>query len=320
MEIFHVLRSEGTGEWGLAGAAARQRGLIHRSQLLATGFDRRAIARLVARGALYPVLPRVYAVGHPTLAPLAAELAVLLYLEHDAVISHASAARLWGLSPGDVSTVEATVIGRDTVRRSGLRTYRVPDLDPRDVRLRHGLPVTSAARTLLDVAAEAPVERALNEARVLGLVSDRDLTDAIERVPGRAGTRQLRAVLGAELGPSLTRSEAERLLRNLVEQAQLPWPRFNATVHGYEVDALWARERVVVEADGYAFHGHRAAFERDRRKDQTLAAAGYTVIRVTWRQLADEPLAVAVRIAQALARGDPRDALPGPPGTAPDAD
>jgi very-short-patch-repair endonuclease len=303
------LRSEGTGEWALARAAARQRGLVHHSQLRAAGFSRRAIARLVARGALHPVLPRVYAVGHPALAPLAAELAALLHLEHDAVISHWSGAMLWALGAGEPGTVQATVIGRDTVPRPGLRTYRVPDLDPRDVRLRHGLPVTAPARTLIDLAAVRSadqVERALNEARVLKLVTDAELQAAMDRCPLRSGIATLRAILAAERGPAMTRSAAERRLKNLVQQAELPWPRFNTTLRRFEVDALWAEQHVVVEVDGYRFHGHRSAFERDRRRDQALVAAGYTVIRVTARQLVDEPVAVAVRIAQALARALPR--------------
>jgi hypothetical protein len=76
-----------------------------------------------------------------------------------------------------------------------------------------------------------------------------------------------------------------------VRQAELPWPRFNTTLRRFEVDVLWAEQHVVVEVDGYAFHGHRSAFERDRRRDQALVAAGYTVIRVTTRQLVDEPMA-----------------------------
>ncbi|MFZ0041498.1 MAG: DUF559 domain-containing protein [Solirubrobacteraceae bacterium] len=103
----------------------------------------------------------------------------------------------------------------------------------------------------------------------------------------------------------MTRSKAERLLLALINEAELPRPMTNVRLHGYEVDFLWRAEKLVVEVDGHRFHGHRAAFERDRKRDQVLTAAGYRVIRVTWRQLEHEPVAVAVRIAQALAQPQP---------------
>ncbi|MGH2914135.1 MAG: endonuclease domain-containing protein, partial [Solirubrobacteraceae bacterium] len=121
-----------------------------------------------------------------------------------------------------------------------------------------------------------------------------------------AGTRRLAALLANECGPAPTRSEAERRLRALIDAAGLPRPLFNARLHGFEVDALWPSLRVVVEVDGFAFHAHRGAFERDRRRDQRLVAAGYTVIRITWRQLAHEPLGVVARLAQALALAQAR--------------
>ena len=143
---------------------------------------------------------------------------------------------------------------------------------------------------------------ALNEARVLQLVNDEQLQEAIARYPRRPGVGRLRALLTAERGPAVTRSEAERLLRRLVERAELPWPRFNVWLHGHLVDALWPEARLVLEVDGFGVHGGRRAFESDRRRDQRLAAEGFVVVRVTVRQLRDEPIAVAARLAQALAR------------------
>jgi very-short-patch-repair endonuclease len=103
--------------------------------------------------------------------------------------------------------------------------------------------------------------------------------------------------------PGLTRSEAERRLQRIIRAARLPRPVTNVRVAGWEVDAFWPRERLIVEVDGYAYHGNRAAFERDRRKDAALTAAGYTVIRITWRQLKDEPLAVVALVARLLRPG-----------------
>jgi very-short-patch-repair endonuclease len=260
--------------------------------------------RLVTRGSLCPVLPRVYSVGNPVLQPLAAELAAILYLGHDAVISHHSAAMLWGLSEPPDGLVQATVIGRDVRPHAGLETHRVPGLAARDVRMRAGIPVTAPARTLIDLAglgSEALLAHAHQQARILKLTSDRELEAAISRCPMRTGAATLKRWLEGEAGGSFTRSEAERRLLALLAGARLPPPEVNARLHGYEVDLLWRSGRLVVEVDGHAFHGHRAAFERDRRRDQVLAAAGFRVIRITWLQLQREPLAVVARIAQALA-------------------
>ncbi|HEY2316871.1 MAG TPA: DUF559 domain-containing protein, partial [Solirubrobacteraceae bacterium] len=141
----------------------------------------------------------------------------------------------------------------------------------------------------------------LNEARVQKLVTNDALHTALARCPGRSGRARLRARLAAEQGPAFDRSRAERVLRRLIEQAGLPWPQFNTYVLGFEVDAHWPDHRVILEVDGHDPHGHWAAFERDRLRDQTLTAAGYTVIRTTWHQLTEETLGVAVRVATTLA-------------------
>ena len=150
-------------------------------------------------------------------------------------------------------------------------------------------------------ASGGAIEAALNEARVLNLVTDDQLEEAMARCPLRAGVSRLRALLAAEHGPALTRSEAERRLSRIVEQSELPWPQFNVWLHGHLVDALWLDCNLVVEVDGYGVHGHRNAFEADRRRDQQLAAEGFLVVRMTVRQLRDEPMAVVARLARALA-------------------
>lgn len=262
-----------------------------------------------ARGALHPILPRVWAVGHPMLPPLGREFAAIMYLGRDAVISHRSAAIIWGILAAEAGTVEATIIGRDARRRPGLKIHRVALLDRRDVRIRDGIPTTSPARILLDLAAGADdveLHGALVEARVQNLVSDRELGAAMDRCPLRTGVARLRALLSAERGPALTRSEAERGLRALIDAGRLPRPRFNVRVHGLLVDGVWDGQRLVVEVDGFGVHGHRSAFETDRRRDQTLVANGYVVVRVTWRQLTGEPMAVLARLSQALAFADRR--------------
>ena len=245
------------------------------------------------------------AIGHQAPIPLVMETAAVLQVGADCVVSHASAAALWQVAEPLDGWVETTVIGRHPRHVEGIHVYRVAALDIRDTRVHRGLPVTSPARTLIDyagAAGEAAASRAVNEARALGLVTDEALLAAMQRAPGRRGVRRLRSVLTTDPGSvGHTRSGLEVRVRRLISAAQLPTPRFNVRVHGFLVDAHWERERVVLEADGYAVHGRPVSFERDRRRDQVLAAHGYIAIRVTWRQLEREPMAVAARLAAALA-------------------
>jgi very-short-patch-repair endonuclease len=235
--------------------------------------------------------------------PLAPEMAALLWIQRDCVFSHASAAAMWGLASRS-ELVHVTVLRRDMRRQEAVRVHRVPRLDPRDACLRDGLPVTTPARTLIDLAAlasTATLERALAEARVGRLADDRALQAAIARASGRPGTAALKRLLASEASAAPTRSDAERRFGALIARAHLPRPVANVKLNGYEVDFLWPASKLVVEVDGHRFHSHRAAFERDRMRDQVLVASGHRVIRVTWRQLSDEPLALAARMAQALA-------------------
>jgi very-short-patch-repair endonuclease len=132
--------------------------------------------------------------------------------------------------------------------------------------------------------------RAAEQAQILGLASHAEL----------AASRPSRSSRLLYAGPQLTRSEAERRFLDLIERARLPRPRTNVRIGRYEVDLLWPEQRLIVEVDGYAFHSTRAAFERDRARDAELIAAGYHVIRVTWRQLVEEPEATVALLAAAL--------------------
>jgi very-short-patch-repair endonuclease len=164
--------------------------------------------------------------------------------------------------------------------------------------------MTTPARTLCDLAATEPfrdVESALAEARIHRLATDRQINAVIQRAPTRPGAPTIRSLLRQEDDSGYTRSKAERLLRDLVSKANLERPLFNEPLLGYVVDALWPKQRLIVEVDGYAYHAHRAAFERDRRRDQQLIAAGYRVIRITWIQLRDRPIETITAIVKALA-------------------
>jgi very-short-patch-repair endonuclease len=203
--------------------------------------------------------------------------------------------------PGDAAPVDvATRLDRG--RRPGIRAHRIV-LQPDEITIVDAVPVTTMERTLLDlssVLARRDLEHALARAERAGLLNHGKLIALIDRNPCRAGVVTLRGLLGEDAPPALTRSDAEERLLTLVRQAHLPDPATNAAVARYEVDFLWRKERLVVEVDGFEFHASRRRFENDRRRDADLMAAGFRVMRVTWRHIVDEPLTVLARIIRAL--------------------
>ena len=278
-----------------------------RRQLLAAGVSRDQVARWLRNALLHRRYYGVYSVGHTAETPRCRLRAAHLAVGDDSVLSHGSAAYLWGLRETLPASLDVTS-ARRCRSRPGLRVHQVADLDRRDIRRRHDLPLTSPARTIIDQAAEATLDeldRVIAEARAKRLIRPGELEAAVARAGRRRGAAQVRDLLAAEGEAGITRSKAERMLRRLLRQARLQQPRTNARVVGYEVDFLWEQERLIVEFDSWQFHSHRRAFENDRRKGVALADAGYLVLRFTWRQLVEEPLAVIAAIARALARRQP---------------
>lgn len=273
-------------------------------QLVELGITSKQVATRVRGGRLHPVHRGVYLVGHGSPSPQARLMAAVLAGGTHAVISHLSAAKLLRLPAPEATRIDVTVIATSTPSRPGIRFHRTCSLCRRDVRRVDRIPLTSPARTLLDVSSvlcPAAIERAVAEAQSRNLVRRSELRDHLARHPGRPGTPSLRALVSGP-APSRIRSEAEAKLLALIRAADLPRPETNAPPGPYELDFLWREQRLVVEVDGFAFHSSRRAFESDRRRDADLAARGYTVIRTTWRQLVDEPHVVVARIAAALAR------------------
>ena len=133
-----------------------------------------------------------------------------------------------------------------------------------------------------------------------------DVEDVLRRASSLRGAPLLAGILERRRGPTVTRSEAEERFLSLIREALLPPPEVNVSIHGYEVDFLWRTQRLVVEVDGYAYHGNRGAFERDRRKDAKLRAAGLSSMRVTWLQMQDESYALIAHVAQALVWAEAR--------------
>lgn len=286
--------------WDLA---ARQHGALATRQLRAAGLSAAQISRLVARGWLRPAHRGVYLVG-PIHGPLARHMAATLAVGEGALLAHRSAAELWGLGSAVRGAVVVTTVGRHVRSRDGVHVHYACRLDPADSARHHGIPVTAPARTLLDQATELgrrDLGRATEQAEILGLVKGDWLDALLARNPRHRGARALKDAIQGTDAPAMTRSEAERRLLELVRAAQLPAPEVNRRLHGHEVDFIWPAHRLVVEVDGYAFHSTRDAFERDRRRDADLIREGYRVIRLTWRQLTQEPEAVVALLARALA-------------------
>lgn len=269
--------------------------MVARRELRELGLTAREIDGRVAAGRLHPLFRAVYAVGHSAVTWHAMGRAALLAVGPDAGLSHTSSAIAWRMARDTGADMELTVKGRQARSRPGLRVHSAAELELREL---DGLLVTTPARTLLDLAAREDVTRSLAEALVLRIVTIAELRAELRRHPGQCGAARLRRLIDTT---EPTRSELERRLARIIREAGLPRPRFNARVGRYEVDVLWERERVVVETDGWAAHGHRSAFERDRARDAELQAHGYAVLRFTWRQVCDQPLLVAARIAQVLA-------------------
>lgn len=295
----------------VAEVAAGQHGVVTRAQLLGRGVTSAQVEHRVATGQLERLHRGVYRTG-PVMAPYFREMAAVLACGDAAVLSHWSALRLWRLGPSGGRADPLDVgLPRGFRRRPGLRIHRLHTLEPHDITRIHGIPVTTVARSLFDVAgtsASRDLERALAAGLDRGLVRRAQIRDLVLRHSGAPGTRRLAAAVEAD--PPLTRSEAEERFLDLVRQARLPEPRANHRIHGVEVDFVWLRERLVVEVDGFVFHSSRAAFEADRRRDGKLADAGHLVLRVTWDQLTKEPIAVVARVARALGRSSAATRLP----------
>jgi very-short-patch-repair endonuclease len=302
-QLVGVVQATGGRDRALAWLAARQLGLATAVQLQAIGIGRAGIAGRLKRGALHRMFRGVYLVGHPVPPEGARELAGVLACRGRARVSHRSAGGWWGFLRKSNASLEVLVTDGDFRSRDGLQVHRTSRLDERDRLVCRGIPITSPARTLIDIAADAgdvELERAVAEARAQRLLKRGELEAALQRAGRCRGVSRMRAFLQTEAGPGMTRSEAERTVRRLLRDARLPQPVTNAKVCGYEVDFLWLDRRLVVEFDSFQFHGHRSAFERDRRKDMALTAAGFRVIRITWRMLVGEPLVVVATIARAL--------------------
>jgi very-short-patch-repair endonuclease len=292
----------------IAELADQQYGVVSRRQLVTTGASRDQVRRRIQRGALVPLHRGVYAVGHRRLTQDGFWLAAVFAAQPAALLSHRDAARLHGLgrwrAPG--GRIEVTT-SRAAAQSDGLLIYSRRRLMRADATTVASIPVTTVARTLVDLADVLDRDRlaqAMGEAERVHRIDVRELHAAAARVAHRtgAGHARLREVLAdhAARGVTLTRSELERALAALVRAHGLPAPELNARVGGFEVDALWRAERLAVECDGWEFHRDRRSFQRDRDKANALQLHGWRVLRFTHADVAEQPERVARAIAAAL--------------------
>jgi Protein of unknown function (DUF559) len=278
------------------------------SQLAAFGLGRAAVARRARDGRLFRVHHGVYGIGRPDLTAPGRRMAAVLACGPGALLSHRSAAVQHQLLPEGGTVLDVMRPGTPARPRHGIRVHSSTTLIAPDTTTVDNIPCTSVARTLADLGDREParlVERALDQAEVLGVFDLLALEDVLRRLGPRRGPGVLRTML-AKLGePALTDRELEELFLALVRGAGLPEPAVNAwiTGHGwaYKADFLWRAERLVVETDSRAFHTSRRAFEHDRVRDQRLTLAGYTVVRFTWRQVTGDPAGVADTLEALLA-------------------
>ena len=290
-------------EHELARLATRQHGVVARHQLVGLGLKPGAIDSRLRSGRLHPVHRGVYAVGHTSISHRGVWLAAVLACGEGSLLSHRSAAAIWRLLDPPPPPVDVTSThGRPG--RKGIRLHRAT-VHPQERSARHGIPVTSVARTLLDLAELLPerkLRRAYEEADRLSLLRLNALEQTRRRGEGRRGLAAIRQLM-AEERDGATRSPLEDLFVALCKGHRLPAPAVNARLLGFEIDALWPQQRLVAELDGFAYHRHRAAFERDRARDAALQAAGYRVVRLTHRRIEQEPDVVAEELRALLAVG-----------------
>ncbi|HEU4703952.1 MAG TPA: DUF559 domain-containing protein [Conexibacter sp.] len=289
------------------GLAERQSGVVARRQLVAMGVGNRAIGDRVARGLLIPLHRGVYAVGHRQLRQDGRWLAAVLGVGPCAVLSHRDAAAIHGMR----RTPEGRRISVSTTSHArqidGVWVHARRTFVEEDVTTVRSIPVTSPARTLVDLApmlTAAQLSATLGEADRRGLLDVPAVHRALQRTKSRHGHghRRLTAALDAHErhGAALLRSELEERFLALVLHAGLPRPRLNAPAAGFEVDALWPAQRLVVELDGWANHKERHAAAQDRCKTNKLQAAGYLVLRFMHGDLLARPAEVAATVRQLL--------------------
>jgi very-short-patch-repair endonuclease len=294
---------------GLAALGTKQHGVVSIRQLLGPlGYSEAGVAEAVGSGRLHPLQRGVYAVGHTDLSARGECLAAVLAVGPGSLLSYWSAGWLHGVLHSSLQAIHVTATGPRRLRvRPPVRVHRARNLVAVDRELVDGIPVTSLARTLLDVSERTRGERLpkmLERADKAGKLDLQEVYAVCDRSRGHRGAKPLRRAASLYRPTArLLRSDLERDFLALVRAARLPLPATNFVVEGNELDAYWTEHELAVELDTYATHGSRRQFEADRKRDAELAAAGIATIRITDRQLEEDPGAVARRLERMLRPG-----------------
>ena len=291
----------------MAALAARQHGVVERSQLLALGFTTSAIGRRIELGRLHPIHAGVFAVGHPIVSRKGRWMAAVLAMGEGAVLSHRSAAVFWGLR-GYAGPTHVTLPSKSRhVPRIRRHSSRV--LPPDEITVEDRIPVTSVPRTIFDCAGGGDVDLVENLMRAAEQDEHYDrlsLPHLLDRYPRRRGSRTVRLALRRleESPGGAPASPLEERFLPFLRAYHLPIPRLNEWIdlggRRYKVDCRWPGTKEIVELDSWRSHGTRNAFRDDRERDRRLRVAGYGLTRITWAQLDDEPAAVAADLRTLL--------------------
>jgi very-short-patch-repair endonuclease/predicted transcriptional regulator of viral defense system len=288
----------------VAALAAEACGVLSIAELRACGLNDKAVQVRVRNGRLHQLHRGVYAVGHLNLPLEGRLLAAVKACGPGAVLSHYSAAALWGFVDWDDRFPEVTVLGTATRSHRGVRVHRTSLLERSDILRHRGIATTSPAWTLMDLASTLDyrrLRRATRQAQSLMRVSIPQLVDILGRLGARRGSRNLARVVAT--GPAPTRSELEDAVLDLMLRGGLVHPQVNEALrlNGRRVvpDFRWPEQRLVVEADGAAWHDNKLAREDDAERQALLEAHGDRVLRVTWDQAIARPGQTLARIRAA---------------------
>jgi very-short-patch-repair endonuclease len=281
-------------------------GVSSRRELLSAGVGRRAIAHRLTAGRYIQLYEGVYAIGHADLTVTGRRRAIVLACGPTAVLSHRSAAGAWGLRPDGGVKWDVTVRKSSKIQPGApVRVYRHPTLRDEEVTTVDGIPTTTVARTLLDLAAAIPphqLRRAVEEAEHRHLFDLTAIHRTLEAHPRRPGRRRLLGLVDelSHQDGRRTRSDVEALFLLLCADHGIPRPQLNITTNGTERDFTFPGHDLVVEVDGYAFHRTKRAFQRDRARDRQALRDGLRVARFTAHEVATDPALVAAELRALL--------------------
>ena len=277
-----------TFDFQIGELATVQHGVVARRQLIELGLSEPMVGRLLARGRLHGIHRGVYAVGHKRLTKHGRYMAAVLACGPTAVLSHRCAADLWGLKTGG-TRLEVSVPGTQRRRPKHILLYQPRDIPPRHRGTIDAIPVTSLARTLVDLAAVVDptrLGRAWEEADRTQRLDVRAVDDVLAGVPNGKGTGHIRALIAERRTATDTREGMERDFADIIRKAGLPTPAYNALIEGFLVDAVWVEQRLIVELDSFDFHDRtRKSHDHERERHTALQLKGWQVVRLTSSQM-----------------------------------